>query len=85
VSKFENVKAAKAKANAHKNSKKQKEPNSLGSAYKAKNAGGDRKRKGQKYEPYVFVPLDAKSYTKKIRGKTVAEMESVVKRGKRKR
>merc|ERR1712087_34289 len=81
ISKFEDAKMAKAKANAQKSRKKQKKDNvkALGSAYKSKKSGGDVKKKGQKYEPYAYVPLDGKSYTKKNRGKAVTQMETVVK------
>jgi len=57
----------------------------LGAAYKSKKAGGDVKRKNQKYEPYAYMPLNAKSYSKKNRRTAVAEMSSVVRKGKRKR
>jgi ribosomal RNA-processing protein 12 len=58
----------------------------LGSSYKSKKAGGDVKRKGQKYEPYAFMPLDGRSYTKKNRGAMVEQMSTVVRgRDKRKR
>ena len=42
------------------------------------------KKKGQQYEPYAYVPLNAKDYTKKNRSNAVKKMGSVV-RGKRKR
>lgn len=86
MSKFEDAKMAKAKANADKSRKKQKQDGvkSLGSAYKSKKAGGDVKKKSQKYEPYAYVPLDGKSYSKKNRGKAVNQMATVVKTGKRK-
>jgi ribosomal RNA-processing protein 12 len=57
-----------------------------GAAYKSKKAGGDVKKKGQKYEPYAFVPLDGKQYSRKHRRTTVEDMSSVVRgQGKRKR
>jgi len=56
----------------------------LGAAYKSKKAGGDVKKKGQKYEPYAFVPLDGRSYSKKNRRVAVEQMSTVV-RGKDKR
>jgi len=83
MSKFEDAKLAKAKANKQRSQKKQN-VKSLGSEYKSKKAGGDVKKKGQKYEPYAFVPLDGKSYTKKNRRKAVDQMGTVVKTGKRK-
>jgi ribosomal RNA-processing protein 12 len=58
----------------------------IGSSYKAKKAGGDARKKGQKYEPFAFVPLDARAYTKKNRASAVEQMSSVVRKGgKRKR
>lgn len=84
LSKFESAKAARDEANKKKGKKKQVQ--SLGAAYKAKKAGGDVKKKGQKYEPYAYVPLDGKSYSKKNRRKTVEQMSTVVRHGgKRKR
>jgi ribosomal RNA-processing protein 12 len=57
-----------------------------GTAYKSKKAGGDVKKKGQKFEPYAYVPLDGKQYSKKHRRATVESMSSVVRgKGKRKR
>ncbi len=53
----------------------------LGSLYKAKGAGGDVKKKGQKYEPYAYVQLDGRNYTKKNRRQAVEKMGSVVQRG----
>ena len=85
VSKFESAKVERAEAIKRKAQKKANEPKSLGSAYKSKKAGGDVKKKGQKFEPYAYVPLDGKSYSKKNRGKAVAQMGTVVKSGKRKR
>jgi len=84
INKFESAKAARDDANKKKGKKKQVQ--SLGAAYKSKKAGGDVKKKGQKYEPYAFVPLDGKSYSKKNRRKTVEQMSTVVRQsGKRKR
>ena len=56
---------------------------SLGRAYKSKKAGGDVKRKDQKFEPYAFVPLNAKAYSKKHRRSAVESMSTVVRRGKK--
>jgi ribosomal RNA-processing protein 12 len=83
VSKFESAKAVRDQAHKQKSKKKQVQP--LGAAYKSKKAGGDVKKKGQKYEPYAYVPLDGKSYTKKNRRDTVEQMSTVVRGGKRKR
>lgn len=89
VSKFESVKVAKAErvaANARKQSNQsKKQASSIGSAYKSKKAGGDVKKKGQKYEPYAYVPLNAKDYSKKNRSNAVSKMGSVVRSNKRKR
>lgn len=88
VSKFESVKLAKAEKDASK-AKKQKAAKdtaaSLGAAYKSKKAGGDVKKKGQKFEPYAYVPLNAKDYTKKNRGNATQRMGTVVRSTKRKR
>jgi ribosomal RNA-processing protein 12 len=53
----------------------------LGSSYKSKKAGGDVQRKGQKFEPYAYVPLDGRSYSKKNRRAAVDQMSSVVRQG----
>ena len=88
VSKFESVKLAKAERDRSRaKSSRDKQSGgsaSLGAAYKSKKAGGDVRKKGQKYEPYAYVPLNAKDYTKKNRDKAVSKMGSVV-RSKRKR
>lgn len=65
-------------------SKSGKQTNTIkgpGAAYKSKKAGGDVKKKGQKYEPYAYIPLDGKRYTKKNRRKAVEEMSTVVRSG----
>ncbi len=54
----------------------------LGEAYKSRKAGGDVKKKGQKFDPYAYVPLDGRSYTKKNRRNAVEKLDSVV-RGKK--
>lgn len=77
LTKLENEKAKKQKG---------EKPGALGASYKSKKAGGDVKRKGQKYEPYAFVPLDGRAYSKKNRRSAVEQISSVVKKGgKRKR
>jgi ribosomal RNA-processing protein 12 len=53
----------------------------LGQSYEAKKAGGDMKKKGQKYEPYAYVQLDGKRYSRKNRRQAVEQMSSVVQRG----
>ena len=85
VSKFESAKTERAEAIKRKAQKKANQPKALGSAYKSKKAGGDVKKKGQQFEPYAYVPLDGKSYSKKNRGESVKQMGTVVKGGKRKR
>jgi ribosomal RNA-processing protein 12 len=62
---------------------KRKSSQKLGSSYKAKSAGGDVKKKGQKYDPYAYLPLDGRSYTKKNRGRAVEQMSSVLQRGRK--
>jgi len=85
VSKFESVKLAKAERDRSRaKPSRDKQSGALGAAYKSRKAGGDVRKKGQKYEPYAYVPLNAKDYTKKNRGKAVSKMGSVV-RSKRKR
>jgi ribosomal RNA-processing protein 12 len=61
----------------------QKRAQKLGSSYKAKKAGGDVKKKGQKYDPYAYVPLDGRSYTKKNRHHAVEQMGAVVQKGRK--
>jgi len=88
VSKFESMKLAKAEkdgAKVKKRAEKKQHVSSLGSAYKSKKAGGDVKKKGQKFEPYAYMPLNAKDYTKKNRDKAVSKMGTVVRNNKRKR
>jgi len=86
LSKFESAKVAKAEANVKRSQKKQRSNvKELGAAYKSKKAGGDVQKKGQKYEPYAYVPLDGKSYTKKNRRTAVEQMSTVVKRKGEKR
>ncbi len=84
VSKFESVKLTKANKDTGKGTR-QKSATSFGAAYRSKKAGGDVKKKGQKYEPYAYVPLDAKDYTKKNRDSAVSKMSSVVRSTKRRR
>jgi ribosomal RNA-processing protein 12 len=64
-------------AGHHQTSKK------LGDAYMSKKAGGDVRRKGQKFDPYAYVPLDGKSYTKKNRRHAVEQLDTVVRGRKR--
>eukprot|EP00571_Detonula_confervacea_P014457 CAMPEP_0172305402 /NCGR_PEP_ID=MMETSP1058-20130122/6707_1 /TAXON_ID=83371 /ORGANISM="Detonula confervacea, Strain CCMP 353" /LENGTH=1524 /DNA_ID=CAMNT_0013016997 /DNA_START=113 /DNA_END=4687 /DNA_ORIENTATION=+ len=85
VSKFESVKLANKDAVRKKQKAKKESTVSLGSAYKSKKAGGDVRKKGQKYEPYAYVPLNAKDYTKKNRDQAVSKMGTVVRSTKRKR
>lgn len=84
VSKFESAKVARDEAQKKKSTKKQVQ--SIGAAYKSKKSGGDVKKKGQKYEPYAYVPLDGRNFSKKHRRDTVERMSTVVRTGgKRKR
>lgn len=62
------------------NKKKKNDNDGLGKAFKAKKAGGDIKKKGQQYEPYAFVPLDGRAYSKKNRRTTVEQMATVVRK-----
>jgi ribosomal RNA-processing protein 12 len=64
---------------------RQKKANRIGSSYKAKKAGGDVKRKDQKYEPYAYVQLDGRNYSRKNRRHAVDQMGSVVQRGNKRR
>jgi len=89
LSKFESAKLERDEEMRRKHSQisaSQRKQNirDLGSAYKSKKAGGDVKRKDQKFEPYAYVPLDGRRYTKKNRSNTVAEMATVVRSKKRK-
>jgi ribosomal RNA-processing protein 12 len=90
VSKFESVKLAKqaemaAVASRKKAKSQQKQQPGIGAAYKSKKAGGDVRKKGQQYEPYAYVPLNAKDYTKKNREGAVSKMGTVVRNNKRRR
>lgn len=66
------------------NNKTRKKRKELGAAYKSKKAGGDVRRKDQQYEPYAFVPLDGRAFSKKNRRSAVEQMSTVV-RGKGKK
>jgi ribosomal RNA-processing protein 12 len=78
TSKFETEKAKRADAIKKQGGKRARD---LGTSYKSKKAGGDVKRKGQKLEPYAYVPLDGRSYSKKNRRAAVDQMSSVVRTG----
>ena len=88
VSKYESAKTVRDNLNVKKSKKKQqdkRDSKTLGAAYKSTKAGGDVRRKNQ-YEPYCFVPLEGRNFSKKNRGKSVEQMSSVVRQGgKRKR
>lgn len=87
ISKFENAVAARDEAKGKKNQKKVK-VKALGSAYKSKKAGGDVRKKNQQFDPYAYIPLDGRNFSKKNRGKSVEQMSTVVRQkggGKRKR
>ena len=85
LSKFDSAKVAREeKKKDNTNKKKTVQP--LGAAYKSKKSGGDVMKKGQKFEPYAYMPLDGKSYTKKNRRGAVEKMATIVRGGaKRKR
>ena len=56
--------------------------------YTVRRSADDIKRKEQKYEPYAYVPLDGRNYSRKYRSSTVEQMSTVVRhgaKGKRKR
>jgi ribosomal RNA-processing protein 12 len=78
TSKFEAEKAKRAEGMKKQAGKRGRD---LGSSYKSKKAGGDVQRKGQKFEPYAYVPLDGRSYSKKNRRAAVDQMSSVVRQG----
>jgi ribosomal RNA-processing protein 12 len=78
TSKFETEKAKRAETIKKQGGKRGRD---LGSSYKSKKAGGDVQRKGQKFEPYAYVPLDGRSYSKKNRRAAVDQMSSVVRTG----
>jgi ribosomal RNA-processing protein 12 len=59
--------SVKTGASSSKKKGKGSKVRQLGAAYKSRKAGGDVKKKGQKFEPYAFVPLDGRSYSKKNR------------------
>ena len=63
-----------------KNSNNKNAP-SIGASYQSKKAGGDVKKKGQTYEPYAYMPLDGRAYTKKHRRTTIEQMSTVVRNG----
>ncbi len=66
--------------NTKKNNRSKNLP-SIGASYQSKKAGGDVQKKGQMYEPYAYVPLDGRAYTKKHRRTTVEQMSTVVRNG----
>ncbi|GMH70540.1 hypothetical protein TL16_g05432, partial [Triparma laevis f. inornata] len=70
---------AQEKAEKHRQKRQRQDAsNAPGAQFKSKKAGGDVKKKGAKFEPYAYIPLDGKGYTKKHRGKTVEMMGSIV-------
>jgi len=56
---------------------------SLGDPYRARRAGGDIKRKDQRYDPYAYVPLDGRLYAKKNRRHAVEQFDTIVRSRKR--
>uniref|UniRef100_A0A7S2SK72 TOG domain-containing protein n=1 Tax=Eucampia antarctica TaxID=49252 RepID=A0A7S2SK72_9STRA len=85
ISKFESAKVARDEANKNTRNKNKNDQQALGAAYKSKKAGGDVMKKGQKYEPFAYVPLDGKRYSKKHRNNAVAQMATVVRNQNTKR
>lgn len=85
ISKFESAKAKREETHRKKSQSKAKRDAArdtpLGAEFRSKKAGGDVTKKNQKFEPYAYVPLDGKSYTKKNRAGTVARMSTVVRSG----
>ena len=50
-----------------------------GAAYAGKGgAGGDAKRRGQKFDPYAFIPLDASVLNKRKQSSTRKKMETMI-------
>lgn len=76
-------KKSASKSSEGKKNKRRGDQARLGSSYKARTAGGDVKKKGQKYDPYAYVPLDGRSYTRKNRHLAVEQMSTVVQRGRK--
>jgi len=88
VSKFESAKIKRDEVHLKKSQKRKTKHSivpALGSEYKSKKAGGDVKKKNQKLDPYAYVPLDGKSYTRKNRAKSVAQMATVVKSNRKRK
>jgi len=89
MSKFESAKVKREETHLKKSQSKTRRDATassnapLGAEFKSKKAGGDVTKKGQALEPYAFVPLDGKSYTKKNRAGSVAQMSTVVRGGSR--
>jgi len=53
-----------------------------GASYKSSKAGGDVVKKGHTHQPYAYIPLDGRSYTKKNRRDAVEGFQGVVGGGK---
>lgn len=89
ISKFESAKVKREEVHLKKSQSKTRRDAAassntpLGAEFKSKKAGGDVTKKGQALEPYAYVPLDGKSYTKKNRAGSVAQMATVVRGGSR--
>jgi len=87
ISKFESAKIRREETHLKKSQSKarrdsQSKNTPIGAEFKSKKAGGDVTKKSDRFEPYAFVPLDGKSYTKKNRATSVAQMSSVVRGGR---
>ena len=58
--------------------RKKSDSSAVAHSHKSKLARGDSKKKGQKFEPYTYMPLDGKCYSKKNRRNTVKQMDGVI-------
>ena len=83
VSKNRPMKYEKAQEKMREGDKKRRKmdaKNAPGAAFKSKKAGGDVKKKGDKFEPYAYIPLDGKNFTKKHKKGAVEAMSHVVRK-----
>jgi ribosomal RNA-processing protein 12 len=49
-----------------------------GKAYQSKKGKGDQRKRGQKYEPFAYVPLDPKQLSAKGNKRSVGRFSAVV-------
>merc|ERR1712071_265893 len=54
----------------------------FGSDFKAKKAGGDMKKKGAKFDPYAYVPLQRQTLNKRKQAKFSGQFKSLVRGAK---